>query len=513
MIFTKEPQDKVYYNITIPYDGTDNACQNNMLGGSEARTMIEMKDDLLNKPDDYVLGISKIKIDTAGLPLMIPEMLVPQPVNAQGAPVNSYEMVSVYEVGLKYLGPKKTDTTKWFKCEKHQSVIFYTKEHDFSKGGKKNGEYVGYYEPGKTQVPWIKKKYINNSDEECFVYSYSELIFAINNAIGRCYEKLLKENADIFDSYCAAPKIEIGSGNTLSLYEMMGIASDKNECDPYISLGISTKLHHYIDMGLNTYYENGFFWYMNGDIYMSGARKIRSPTFINLRATYTNVTVNKETRRYRRSPTLKSFTKNWCDVKAILITSQQLPIAGEFLPTYQPDAFLLHTKDVGTATAYKEVYKREEVPDKGVFLRGQEKIIEVFFLKPSTGDVQLVFNNQDVENTNKITLLGSSPVRKFDIAVRWLDCYDNIHPLLIPPGSSVDIRLVFTKKKDDKMVRPLPPVSFIGEDEVMPLPVEKKLKRDRKSKKKTNEVPPQPPIDNPQISTNRGNGLSFYKFI
>ena len=37
-------------------------------------------------------------------------------------------------------------------------------------------------------------------------------------------------------------------------------------------------------------------------------------------------------------------------------------------------------------------------------------------------------------------------VQKFDIAIKWLDVYNNLHTLELKEGSSCDIRIAFVKK-------------------------------------------------------------------
>ena len=49
--------------------------------------------------------------------------------------------------------------------------------------------------------------------------------------------------------------------------------------------------------------------------------------------------------------------------------------------------------------------------------------------------------------STKIAFTGdSTQIEKFDIAVRWLDIYNNMHDLELREGTSCDIRLGFVKK-------------------------------------------------------------------
>ena len=49
--------------------------------------------------------------------------------------------------------------------------------------------------------------------------------------------------------------------------------------------------------------------------------------------------------------------------------------------------------------------------------------------------------------STKIVFTGdSTQVQKFDLAVKWLDIYNNLHNLELREDTSCDIRLAFVKK-------------------------------------------------------------------
>ena len=49
--------------------------------------------------------------------------------------------------------------------------------------------------------------------------------------------------------------------------------------------------------------------------------------------------------------------------------------------------------------------------------------------------------------STKLELLGDyTQLKKFDIEVRWIDIYNNLHDLELMEGSSCDIRIAFVKK-------------------------------------------------------------------
>lgn len=68
--------NKFYYDITIDHD-TKNLDR--MYGiASKAETTIDLLDPLFEQPGDFNLEITKFKIDTESVPLMIPELAQPQ---------------------------------------------------------------------------------------------------------------------------------------------------------------------------------------------------------------------------------------------------------------------------------------------------------------------------------------------------------------------------------------------------------------------------------------------------
>lgn len=64
--------NKLYYDISIEYD--PNKSDNWIIPCSKAEKTIDLKDPLIENPGDYNLSVSKFKIDTENIPIMIPEI-------------------------------------------------------------------------------------------------------------------------------------------------------------------------------------------------------------------------------------------------------------------------------------------------------------------------------------------------------------------------------------------------------------------------------------------------------
>ena len=64
--------DKLYYDVTIDHDPEHKELRFGV--ASKAETVIDLSEPLIQSPGDFMLSITKFKIDTECIPLMIPEM-------------------------------------------------------------------------------------------------------------------------------------------------------------------------------------------------------------------------------------------------------------------------------------------------------------------------------------------------------------------------------------------------------------------------------------------------------
>jgi len=78
-------------------------------------------------------------------------------------------------------------------------------------------------------------------------------------------------------------------------------------------------------------------------------------------------------------------------------------------------------------------------------------IISIFY--PQTTDAgdfrgKIIYSTDNVDDGDKIDLLGSTPLRNIDIQVLWSDNFNNIYPLKLLPGKQVSMRLCFIRKRN-----------------------------------------------------------------
>lgn len=97
-------QNKIYYDVGIKYDPERKDTMYHFY--SPAKTEINLSSALVDDPLNYDLAISKFKIDTECLPIMIPEMEIPLTENKQAMEANS-----AYKIWVYYLAPDGVDSS------------------------------------------------------------------------------------------------------------------------------------------------------------------------------------------------------------------------------------------------------------------------------------------------------------------------------------------------------------------------------------------------------------------
>ena len=114
---------------------------------------------------------------------------------------------------------------------------------------------------------------------------------------------------------------------------------------------------------------------------------------------------------------------------------------------------LIHENSKSCKKLYSEIHAEDEKPcnlGDVDLLAPTVKVLETFFPVPAEGgDIRtgVVYSNESMDVSTKIAITGdSTQIEKFDIAVKWLDIYNNMHYLELREGTSCDIRLAFVKK-------------------------------------------------------------------
>lgn len=188
---------------------------------------------------------------------------------------------------------------------------------------------------------------------------------------------------------------------------------------------------------------------------------------------------------------------NWNACKAILICSSSFPIKPEYYPTNTKNIFLTHYKEPWYINLVRQLYGEHALDDKAIFDKASTKILDVYYpLSSEAGDIRstIIYDNQDIEAGNKIDMIGGMDLENFDVYIKWVDIYGNVYDLYLAPGSSVNIRLCFTRKKikKDELVsafnRMIDNLEIISQTKVPPEDNSKTFDIKMEPKRKRNKV-------------------------
>lgn len=543
--------ERIYYDISIDHDPSK--VDGTYKYASKAETKIELEDPLLDDPSEYTLSIAKYKIDTETLPLMIPEMMQPQP-TLTGK--NEGAMRSTYWVRVCCLVPSSgtsditsvSGTTINIQLDQHlkeNNSIYYSDKIflDFyphhrdnitgldtantSTGGvKSKGHTLNTYLPSLQTIKNIRSgstnKYILNKSEQCFVYSYQEFLNVLNKAIldgtDVCYSKVKYWESIHKDSQGAVdglnltnetieedPPILFGFENghlLLYVWNKMVTSLDSQQCLKF-QVDFSPNLYKYIGNGFNCvfcprekdtkeipfricFYDREMLPHHNNYLgntpyqdygYGTKSDVLKDPTnkgmMVPTMPTRAQVDDNIPTGQIRNvhlanwmggtsfaTPNIEAYkiisseysvAANWNIVKGLLIGSDDMPVAEEYIPAVYDDGFLTHYdhEHYDYTQGLMDCYGLKRRNIREISKKCGRKILELYHpLSSSAGDIRscVIYSGSDMTDGQKIDLIDNTPLKRFNIWVKWIDTYDNIYDLYLYPGCSVELRLCFTKR-------------------------------------------------------------------
>lgn len=399
---------KFYYDVCIEYDEEKKEGEPY---SSKVEKSWYLDQPLLEQPGDYNLCVSKFSINTEALPVFIPEYKQPQ----NRAKYINNELETNYEM----------------------NIIFYYEENGNKKlTGYSNNLFLNYAHD-KKRIEKIHEirfdYYINNLDRNYFCYDYTEFILAINmlfmNSTKRLKEKakdnngvLLLDKVNFRDIYFSL------EGDKLILNIPREYYDNKygNVTMKGVRIDFSENMYRLIGNGFPCYKYEGSFW------------------------TYkTNIEDLWSNDDYYYLEQSFSTLVNWNPLKAIIIGTDTLPVVDEYIPVAHYDGHLTHYKTREYLDFLKDLGKEFNDSTQDVFKRNSMKILDVYYpLTTAPGDIRstCILSREDIDQGQTIELLPGSPVRRFNIWVKWLDIYGNLHDLYQYPGCCCDIRLCFTKK-------------------------------------------------------------------
>lgn len=476
---------KFYYDITIEHDPV-HADKKHFIRSKVEKT-ITLEDPLMENPGDYDISVSKFNINTEALPVMIPEIVSKQKL-ADIAANKCFE--SSYWIKLKMTyehqqkngetwGPSKTET--YTHIENVKIPFNYNIENLQRVNWKKNEE-----------------GYIDNTDEQCFIYDYTTFIDALNKTT-QAITKDVQKIGETTKKNEQTGKMETIPGpmqyfcytNNLETFLAFKLENDKirfqlhqdllNEKEygekkfkvTSFEISFSNNLYRYIGNGFKTKFGNENTWqYDFYDIVLQKAVQKRD-IFRDDRVAYNIVNYLQD------YPTLV----NWNPLKALVIGSDTIPAVGEFLPISHHDGWLNHTLTEEYKIFLTDNGFTFHSSDDDIFKKSTMCILDIYYpFLSNPGDIRstCIFSRNNINDGQSIELVDAKPLTEFNIWIKWLDIYGNLHDLYLLPGCSCDIRFCFVKK------------SLLKEDfnegintvvEALAPPPEKKNKREKSNGK------------------------------
>ena len=425
---------KFYYDITIEHD-TEHADKKHFVR-SKAEKTINLEDPLMENPGDYNISVSKFCLNTEALPVMIPEIVSKQKladITANKCFVTSYWI----KLKMTYQHQEKT-VDGWAPLTSENYTHIENVKIPFN-----------YDIENLQRINWktTKEGYIDNTDEQCFVYDYTTFIDALNKTTKAISDQV--RNKKDMTNFCGINNLKTFLAFKLendkivfqlhkNLWEEEGIGIYKFKVKSF-EISFSNNLYRYIGNGFKTKFGNKNTWQY--DFYDFNEQKAVRRTDI-FRGDKIDYNIVNYTQDY-------STLVNWNPLKALVIGSDTIPAVGEFLPISHYDGWLNHSPTEEYKTFLKDNGFTLHNSDNDIFKKKTMCILDIYYpLLTKPGDIRsaCVFSRNNINDGQSIELVDSKPLTTFNIWIKWLDIYGNLHDLYLLPGCSCDIRFCFVKK-------------------------------------------------------------------
>lgn len=425
--------NKFYYNITIDHDPEH--TKGDHLKKSKAKKTLYLEEPLVETPGNYNLAVSKFSINTESLPVMIPELAQPQTV----ATIDAGNFATEYVIYLKmslatYIGPLE-DEEEYpnFYDEINLVTEFYVNNLNYHSD---NGNLQKIGQP--FQRGGVDYTYVNNLDENCFFYDYQDILGQIN-AVFKHFSDQVRTRLRCPTAFNGGSFARIRIENGLLKIGVHGHVVDRYKKQFKVArfqIAFSENLYRYLGIGFRTlkaeYEENNpdfanhKFWRYS----IANFNYVDDFGFLWIHQSY-------------------ACLDNWNPLKAIVIGSDTLPVAEEYLPIEHNNGFLTHYKTPEHLEALRHLNLQYNEEDREIFKKKTLRILDLYYpMTSAAGDIRstCIHSKDNVVDGQTIELMAASPITRFDIWIKWLDIYGNLHDLYLYPGCSCSIRFCFTKK-------------------------------------------------------------------
>ena len=412
--------ERFYYDITIEHD-PDHTDDRHFMK-SRAEKTIYMESPLMEDPGDYNMSVCKFSINTEAIPVFIPELNDKQ----YRIDIANNCFTTNHKINLMvYFDSLNPSGRKWVRGFTQWSRTYvYLPFTPHPNGLKKLSN-------------WEKNGYIDNLDEQCYYYDYTSVVNAINYSILYNANNARNYESPTYGYKTLEHWCKEGNNKSYFYFELkdgllvLNVHKDVWKNNRYYE---NVKIEAKFPMYLYRIIGNGFKTKFNSDGTWEYDYNWKELGEIN-----ENIAITQE----------YSTLVNWNPLKAIVIGSDTIPAVGEFLPIAHYDRWLNHEKSKEYDDFLTETGQTRQDKDKDVFKSNTMCILDIYYpVLTNPGDIRstCIFSRDDINNGQVIELRHASPLTRFNIWIKWLDVYGNLHDLYLLPECSCDFRFCFVKK-------------------------------------------------------------------
>lgn len=374
-------KDKVYVNLNIQYHLDEGFS-------SRAAADYFLIDPIVNRAGNYQVSVTDLQVDTKSIPLFICEYKTER--NESVAPAWS----------MQAQGPNNFITMNYWV----QVIDNFQKQNP-----------VYLRKPVVIPQLPLKKTYNDlyryaNDNTNAYIYSHQEFIDMVNAAIDDALPAQYRRS-------CACGYV-IRNGRLVFLIQNAELYRRLAGYHPRrLQILFSPSLFQYLGVGFPTMTETSY-WEYSYIVHLQ-EKSETSYQYYSLVQSVSNL-------------------QSWHACKAIIVYSQNMPIAEEVFPTASVGAELTHYENLPMSVSYK--YNTKELGMKVLYVH----YIDYNKVKSLVNGITV--HNSCVDNGIRIDMEKSLPLQKVDIKIGWIDNYGNLFPLKLTYGSTCNVRLCFTRR-------------------------------------------------------------------
>ena len=254
--------------------------------------------------------------------------------------------------------------------------------------------------------------YYTNTNPYFFIYTYTYMIRKINDALMNAYTQVFGDTS--FPKFVYDP-----------LTQLITLFAPRATFDS----SLINPARIYISMSLLKYVGEGFAGPFVGANFIPG---IPEPTK-SYDITNNSISDPKSDATFLAIPQEYSAITSFSTINTILLTSTNLPIRQEFFPANQHPYELRGDESLASQYANLSAFR----------------IISIFYPNTtSAGDYRgtIFYSSGSILDNDLIDLDRNTPLTEIHIQVFFTDNFNNVYPLTLIPGKSVNMRLAFVKK-------------------------------------------------------------------